>query len=125
MRGIDRSGVIRLAEAQAGIPGLGGEHSVSLLRRGTLDVKLSLPVSPNQQTPHAQDEIYVVIRAEASWFTAANGTYLSQAIFCLWLREPSILSRTLPRISRCGLSSTAPVAARFQLKALPDYRAAT
>jgi len=25
-------------------------------------VKLSLPTPPNQQTPHAQDEVYVVIR---------------------------------------------------------------
>ena len=58
----DRSGVIRLAEAQLGIPGHAGERSVLVLRRGTLDVKLSLPVPPNQQTPHAQDEIYVVIR---------------------------------------------------------------
>lgn len=29
---------------------------------GTLDVALSLPVPPNQQTPHTQDEIYVIIR---------------------------------------------------------------
>lgn len=62
MSKLDRSRVIRLAEAQVGIPGPGGEHSVSFLQRGTLDVKLSLPVPPNQQTPHAQDEIYVVIR---------------------------------------------------------------
>jgi mannose-6-phosphate isomerase-like protein (cupin superfamily) len=62
MSKLDRSRVIRLVEAQAGIPGPGGEHSVSFLQRGTLNVKLSLPVPPNQQTPHAQDEIYVVIR---------------------------------------------------------------
>ena len=62
MRNADRSRVIRLAEARAGIPGPAGEHSVSLLRRGTLNVKLSLPVLPNQQTPHEQDEIYVIIR---------------------------------------------------------------
>ena len=58
----DRSRVIRLAEAQRGIPGPAGEHAVSLMQRGTLEVKLSFPVSPNLQTPHAQDEIYVVIR---------------------------------------------------------------
>jgi len=62
MRNTDRSGVIRLADARAGIPGPQGEHSVSLLQRGTLHVKLSLPVLPNQQTPHAQDEVYVIIR---------------------------------------------------------------
>lgn len=44
------------------IPRPAGEHSVSLLRRGTLNVKLSLPVHPNVQTPHEQDEIYVVVR---------------------------------------------------------------
>ena len=36
----DRSRVIRLAEAQAGIPGLAGERSVRVLQRGTLDVAL-------------------------------------------------------------------------------------
>ena len=58
----DRSCVIRLPRAQARIPGPAGEHSVSVLQRGTLDVKLSLPTPPNQPTPHAQDEVYVVIR---------------------------------------------------------------
>jgi len=58
----DRRRVIRLADARARIPGPAGEHAVSVLRRGTLDVKLSLPVNPNRQTPHAQDEIYVIVR---------------------------------------------------------------
>lgn len=57
-----RSGVIHLAEARARIPGPDGEHAVRLFRRGTLDVALSIPVTPKRQTPHAQDEIYVVIR---------------------------------------------------------------
>lgn len=63
-----RSRVIRLAEARAAIPGSSGEHAVSLLQRGTLNVKLSLPVSPNQQTPHDQDEIYVIIRGRGVLF---------------------------------------------------------
>ena len=33
---------------------------MSLLERGTLKVKLSCPVRPNEQSPHAQDEVYVV-----------------------------------------------------------------
>ena len=32
-----------------------------VLQRGTLDVALGLPLRPNQQTPHAQDEIYFII----------------------------------------------------------------
>jgi len=59
-----RSRVIHLTDAQAAIPGPAGEHAVSLFRRGTLNVKLSLPVSPNQQTPHEQDEIYDIVRGQ-------------------------------------------------------------
>jgi mannose-6-phosphate isomerase-like protein (cupin superfamily) len=68
MRNSDRSGVIRLAEARAGIPGPAGEHSVSLMQRGTLNLKLSFPVRPNQQTPHEQDEVYVIIRGRGVLF---------------------------------------------------------
>ena len=62
MKPTERSGVIRLAEAQLSIPGPSGERSFLVLHRGTLDVKLSLPVPPNEQQPHAQDEFYVIIR---------------------------------------------------------------
>jgi mannose-6-phosphate isomerase-like protein (cupin superfamily) len=64
MSKLDRSRVIRLSAARAGVPGPAGEHSLSLLQRGTLDVKLALspPVAPTQQTPHTQDEVYVVVR---------------------------------------------------------------
>src|SRR5215468_7851253 len=61
-RPLDRSRVIRFADAQRSIPALAGERSVLVLQRGTLDVRLSIPVPPNQQTPHTQDEIYVIIR---------------------------------------------------------------
>ena len=64
----DRSRVIHLAEAGARIPGPAGEHAVSILQRGSLNVKLSLPVPPNQQTPHEQDEVYVVIRGRGVLF---------------------------------------------------------
>jgi mannose-6-phosphate isomerase-like protein (cupin superfamily) len=57
--------VIHLGEAQAAIPGPAGEHAVSLFQRGTLKAMLSLvrfaPL-PRPTTPHAQDEVYVIIR---------------------------------------------------------------
>jgi mannose-6-phosphate isomerase-like protein (cupin superfamily) len=56
--------VIRLSESIRAIPGPPGDHAIGLMRRGTLEVKLSLPVSPNRQTPHAQDEVYVVARGK-------------------------------------------------------------
>ena len=58
----DRSCVMRLAEGLARIPGPAGEHAVMVLRRGPLDVALSLPQRPSQQTPHPQDELYFIIR---------------------------------------------------------------
>ena len=58
----ERSGVIGLRAAEAAIPGPDGARSTLVLKRGTLDVRLSVPLPPNRQTPHAQDEIYVVIR---------------------------------------------------------------
>ena len=57
-----RSRVIRLVEAQARIPGPGGEHAVVVFQRGPLDIALSLPQRPSQQTPHTQDEIYFIVR---------------------------------------------------------------
>lgn len=64
----ERSSVIHLADAKAHIPGPAAEHAVSLLERGTLQVKLSCPVSPNRQIPHEQDEIYVIIRGRGVLF---------------------------------------------------------
>jgi mannose-6-phosphate isomerase-like protein (cupin superfamily) len=58
----DRSCIMRFAEGQAHIPGPAGERAVVVLRRGPLDVALSLPQHPSQQTPHAQDELYFIIR---------------------------------------------------------------
>ena len=55
-----RSRLIRFSDARAQIPGPSGEHAVSLLERGSLKVKLSMPTPPNQQNPHEQDEIYVI-----------------------------------------------------------------
>jgi hypothetical protein len=45
----DRSAVIRFVEAEARIPDPAGERAVLVLQRGTLDIKLSIPIRPNQQ----------------------------------------------------------------------------
>ena len=64
----ERSLVIHLPEARARIPGPAGEHSVSVLQRGSLNLKLSLPVDPNNQAPHEQDEIYIIIQGRGYLF---------------------------------------------------------
>ena len=62
MNSVVRSQVFQLAQVQASIPGPYGERSTLILKRGTCDVKLARPVPPNEQTPHAQDELYVIVR---------------------------------------------------------------
>lgn len=63
-----RSQVIRLTEAQAGIPSPAGEHAVVAFQRGPLDIALSVPLHMRQQRPHAQDEIYFIVRGRGVLF---------------------------------------------------------
>ena len=86
----DRIHVLRFSETQRRIPGPGGEHAVRLLQRGSLDIALSIPVSPTPQTPHAQDELYVIIGGRESSFTMAIGTQSRQGISYSWLQAPTI-----------------------------------
>lgn len=58
----ERSRAIALREAQNSVPGARGERSVTQFRHGTLEVKLSSPEAPNEQTPHEKDELYFVAR---------------------------------------------------------------
>ncbi|HEY2977501.1 MAG TPA: cupin domain-containing protein [Burkholderiaceae bacterium] len=61
MNTVVRSQVFRLTQLRASIPGPAGERSTLVLKQGTCDVKLAMPVPPNNQDPHTQDEIYVVV----------------------------------------------------------------
>jgi mannose-6-phosphate isomerase-like protein (cupin superfamily) len=60
--------VIRLAEAEAAIAGSADQRSVIVLQRGPLDVKLGTPARPNEQTPHEQDEVYIIVRGRGVLF---------------------------------------------------------
>ncbi len=61
------------------LPGPDGERSIELFRHGTLTLKLYAPRGGDPQTPHAQDEIYVIamgsgtFRRESQEFTFGPG----------------------------------------------------
>lgn len=59
-------------EALERLPGPQGERSVSLFEHGSLVVKLYAPRGSDPQTPHSQDEVYVV--AQGSGAFVCNGT---------------------------------------------------
>jgi mannose-6-phosphate isomerase-like protein (cupin superfamily) len=65
-----RSHVLHHAAARTHLPGPDGAHSVSLFRRGMLDVKLAgaRPVPTTALTPHDQDEIYLIVRGRGVLF---------------------------------------------------------
>jgi mannose-6-phosphate isomerase-like protein (cupin superfamily) len=65
-----RSRLIRFGQARALLPGPAGEHSLSVFRRGPVDLKLAVAprVPPTLLTPHAQDELYVVVRGRGVLF---------------------------------------------------------
>lgn len=62
----DGSGVLRLIDFERQIPDPDRNRAVLALKRGTLDLKLSLPIPPNVQTPHEQDELYFVVRGSGT-----------------------------------------------------------
>ena len=55
----NRSRVLHVAKVEA---------NVTSFRHGTLDLKLAIPARPNQQTPHGQDELYLVVRGRGVLF---------------------------------------------------------
>lgn len=56
-----RTAHLRPAEALARLPGARGERFVSVFAHGSLDVELYAPRGRDPQTPHARDELYVVV----------------------------------------------------------------
>jgi mannose-6-phosphate isomerase-like protein (cupin superfamily) len=54
-----------MAEAQAAAA---GERAVGVLQRGTLDLVLGTPARPDEQAPHEQDELYIVVRGRGVLF---------------------------------------------------------
>ena len=64
---------ISLAQAQDRLPGPQGEPSVAVFEHGSLVVKLYVPRGHDDQTPHSQDEIYVVARGSGKFICGGAG----------------------------------------------------
>lgn len=63
---------INLAGALQRLPGPQGEKSVLLFEHGSMVIKLYAPRGIDEQTPHSQDELYVV--AQGSGEFVCEGT---------------------------------------------------
>ena len=55
------------APALARLPGPAGERFANLFRRGTLSLEVYAPRGRDDQTPHDQDEIYIVLQGAGTF----------------------------------------------------------
>ena len=58
---MENKGRATLAESLARLPGPEGKRSTTVLEHGTLRVGMYAPRGHDPQTPHEQDEVYVVM----------------------------------------------------------------
>ncbi len=65
---------VTVAEAAAALPAQSAERlrAVTMLQRGTLSVELYAPQGEDRQTPHAQDELYVVIAGSGEFINGPD-----------------------------------------------------
>jgi mannose-6-phosphate isomerase-like protein (cupin superfamily) len=63
-----RSAVFPLARARSDVKLVNGKRFASVGEHGTLRLLCSLPVPPNEQSPHEQDELYVVVQGSGVLF---------------------------------------------------------
>lgn len=59
---------LHATDALSRLPGPNGERFVPLFRHGTLIVEIYAPRGHDPQTPHAQDELYVVAAGSGTFF---------------------------------------------------------
>lgn len=57
-----------LPDALGRLPELAAARSIELFRHGTMRVKLYAPRETDPQSPHAQDELYVVARGTGTFW---------------------------------------------------------
>lgn len=57
-----------LAEVLAKIPGPDGERYAVGMERGTLRLLVYAPRGNDPQTPHGQDEVYIVVKGKGTFF---------------------------------------------------------
>ena len=63
-----RSAVFPLPAARRNVTIVNGKRRASVAERGTLRLLCSLPLRPNEQSPHEQDELYVVVQGSGVLF---------------------------------------------------------
>jgi mannose-6-phosphate isomerase-like protein (cupin superfamily) len=69
------------AQAMAAVPGPDGERYREVFRHGSLQVEVYRPVGTDPQSPHARDEVYVVIEGTGTFVIEGNRLALGPGDF--------------------------------------------
>lgn len=59
-------------EAVEHLPGPGGERFAKVLEHGSMEVEIYAPRGRDLQTPHARDELYVVVKGSGEFVNGPN-----------------------------------------------------
>jgi mannose-6-phosphate isomerase-like protein (cupin superfamily) len=57
-----------VADALRRLPGSAGERFATIFEHGTLQIEMYAPRGADPQTPHARDEVYVIVRGHGTFF---------------------------------------------------------
>ena len=68
-------------EQAAGLPPSAGRSSALLMARGSMTLRYYAPKGEDRQTPHDQDEVYVVVRGSGTYAVGADETSLERVSF--------------------------------------------
>ncbi len=72
---------ISLAEALKMGPPPAGNLAVPVFQHGTLEAELYSPVAVDSQTPHARDEIYLVIQGQGEFYDGNENRHVGVGDF--------------------------------------------
>ena len=74
IEGNTAKGYLKALQVLDRLPGSDGERYIELFRHGTLSIELYAPRNTDPQTPHARDEIYVIISGSGKFRRGAEET---------------------------------------------------
>ncbi|HKY32910.1 MAG TPA: cupin domain-containing protein [Candidatus Polarisedimenticolia bacterium] len=78
---MDRVKTISLAEARRRLGEETTQRFLEVFRHGTLQVEIYAPVGTDPQTPHARDEVYVVVEGSGTYVTDAGRQQVGRGDF--------------------------------------------
>ena len=76
-----------MADALQKLAGSDGALFIKLMKHGNMSVEIYRPVETDGQTPHLQDELYIVISGEGEFLNNGGDPHSDRATYSLYRPE--------------------------------------